>query len=144
MTGPLPPNMDAMFVQLEGQFTTRHCLCPRHHHHGHAATECPHPAAVVVKLHMSHNCIAARKHRPDLIDENGDGVQILCADCYQHLREWVVHNIAQTEVIIDGLIASGEAPELSPEDVRHFYTTCECGRNTADINQTVRVIEEIE
>jgi hypothetical protein len=110
---------------LEEQFATHVCLCAKHDH-GHPSGDCRNPAAVVVSLHMVMNCKRARLARPDLIDEDGNGRQILCTGCWEAMQGWVRAGIALTATMTELL---GTLPAV-----------CDCGRDVSDYAQLVHVV----
>jgi hypothetical protein len=133
-----PDEIDKLFVSITEQVHgPRSCLCPSTTHAEiHPANQpCPHPAVVTVRLHMVANCKIAHQMRPDLIDPEGFGTQVMCQKCSNEMRDYVSRAIMATiEYIAQRSALLGQPP---PRPV------CECGLDITEVDNIVRIAEVI-
>jgi hypothetical protein len=134
--GPLSDAaMDEMFHRLEEQIGRNpHCLCTKGDH-GHPAGKCPTRASVVIKLHMAGNCRRARLGRPDLVDEDGNGMQVICARCWEFTQLYVRTMIRLSWISLDAIAVKSGTPIQTP--------TCECGMELVDPDRITWKVEDL-
>lgn len=127
--------LEEMFTRLETEIgRSPHCCCTKGDH-GHPSGQCPTRAALVVKLHMCGNCRRARLARPDLIDEEGNGTQVICRYCYDVMKLYVRSTIRLTQTALEAIALQTGTPVRTP--------MCECGIELVDPDRIAWIVEEL-